>query len=787
MNFEWLAALAYPRAIAIHPNFASQGRRSGPGKLASELLEERQLGRADDSDQGAPIEGEAFADICINALRDATPESFLALEHALEDESSDLGERSCAGVLLVALQLESTLPRRGCLDGLLAKLSAESGPTGQLAYWWLRLGAAALAASYGEDVDSEIQRVRSALDNFEVGRPVEFSTAGGLQLSSATVFTRILEFLSHAALQWEIRWQQLGGDLWMQGLRRPTPLILSGLQSEVANGYGSWAKRNFQERFRRQTTVFGGSLLPGDGSMVTAVLVSQCCFHPYGQHAALELGRARFVRGQEIEEPEVRAWAVQSALALLRFSTNKETLQASVRHTLKDGPLAAVTEDLADLLVAIDRRGHLTLLDVEYLQEAATLLSRSQAERLFAMASDELRGVRPAFRERWVAHWSRREGLAKLAGLLAASAEDFASLANLLKDLLDQEYSDELDRLLASALRSAAGIAEVECLGLLRRLSTSPEAFPALRATLAARLGEAVVAGFVPPPSDESPLDGAIGFINTLMRNPTVRPDPTDFQRHSAAVRASLGSIAASLRGSGKSFGGPEPIDVAVAYAIVGGEISLWGPIVELLSNPKVDRSQKNSSLRRIINSASKVPPDARRKLAEGLPGLLQSEGYLFDEGPSPYPAGLAAGAALGILDPLEIMGFVGPWAASPRPASRLDAVTVLGAIPPRSSSGWVTQSLLGLTYDADVDVQADAIQALASTYEQAGAMKVSILERANDLLARDGTWLLRKVLAELKTDESASLREGLKGRVAGLARHPDLRVRQAANEVLGA
>jgi hypothetical protein len=212
----------------------------------------------------------------------------------------------------------------------------------------------------------------------------------------------------------------------------------------------------------------------------------------------------------------------------------------------------------------------------------------------------------------------------------------------------------------------------------------------------------------------------------------------------------------------------------------------LWHPIVEILTDPGIYRSHKEGALRRIVGSPSSVSESARSKLSVGLPGLLLSEGALFDVGPTPYPRGLAAAAALEIIDPFQLMTNVGQWISSSSARSRLDAVAVLGAIPARSRPEWAIQMLLAMTFDNDADVQADAIQVLAGAYSQAGAIQAAIVDRTNDLLARDGTWLLRKVLAELKSKESVELRNALRGRLDGLARHPDLRVRRAAEEVWG-
>src|SRR5689334_9330363 len=102
MEFEWLVALAYPRAVAVHPNFLARSTRTGVAKLASEVLGDSHYERAN-HDEGTPVPGEDFADQCISALREPQKASATApLEAYLSDDGADLGRRACAGILLIA-------------------------------------------------------------------------------------------------------------------------------------------------------------------------------------------------------------------------------------------------------------------------------------------------------------------------------------------------------------------------------------------------------------------------------------------------------------------------------------------------------------------------------------------------------------------------------------------------------------------------------------------------------------------------------------------------------------
>src|SRR5690242_6999550 len=102
----------------------------------------------------------------------------------------------------------------------------------------------------------------------------------------------------------------------------------------------------------------------------------------------------------------------------MRFSRNREAAQASVKYTLRYGPLLALSADLAELLSKVDSRGAATHLELDYLAEASTLLSQDDAHKLFIMLSDEFKGLTPPLEERWTVPWGRRESVAKLLGRL---------------------------------------------------------------------------------------------------------------------------------------------------------------------------------------------------------------------------------------------------------------------------------------------------------------------------------------------------------------------------------
>ncbi len=221
-------------------------------------------------------------------------------------------------------------------------------------------------------------------------------------------------------------------------------------------------------------------------------------------------------------------------------------------------------------------------------------------------------------------------------------------------------------------------------------------------------------------------------------------------------------------------------LDVAVAYATVVDHQDLWPVILDVLREPRIPRSQKSRALGRIARSADAVPNDVRRRLQEIMPALLATEVSPFDEQQAPFGAALAVAAALRLMEDDRLLAMLGPLMSSPSVEHRLAAITVWAAFPAGFRPSWVTHFILAATYDTEPDVQAEAVQALAYAYSSAGPYQDHIADRINDLLARDGSWLLRKLLAELADESASQLRAALSGRLRTLAQHPDWRVRKA-------
>lgn len=779
MQFEWLAALAYPRAIAVHPNFASQARPTAAGRLASEILEDSVL-HGENAESDPPLEGDAFADQVIGALRENSSDALVGLELSAGNPALDLGQRTCANLVLTALQLELGAARRGSLDEIVRLTGAESDSLSRLAHLWVRLAAAVIRVGYGDADRDEFRDIRGQLENWVFGNDQAFPTTEGLGLSAEEVTRRINEFLSHAALRWEISLERLGGDLWKEQVRRRTPLLLSGLQANVARGYSDWNKRTYQQVVARGTRVFGGAILPGDASMVTAVLVAQFCFHPYAQHAAMELGRARFLRARLIEDPGLREWAIHSALNLMRFSGEREPVRQALRFAVRHGPLAAITSSVDDVLTSIDTRGKPTHLEIDYLFEVAPLLTEQSAATVYALLAEEVAGRTAPLLERWTAPWARRESLTKCLAALSAPAGKASEFLLLVAERLEATDTDMDDRQWAHAVQVVPELPVAAALTLLEKIS-EVGGHPVLRDVLAARLGESVVGSVVPPTDDESPMDEAVRFIDQVIRK-EISASRALIQRHGETVRA---DVMAMRRAIGvETFGGTDVLDVAVAYATVAGYQDLWPVILDVLREPRITRSQKSRALGRIANSADAVPTGVRRGLQDLFPALLASEVSPFDEQATPFGPALQVAAALELIEDNRLLVMLGPLMSSPSVEHRLAAISVWAAFPTDSRPNWVTQLILSATFDTEPDVQAEAVQALAYAYSSAGPYQAYIADRINDLLARDGSWLLRKLLSELADESASGLRAALAGRLRTLAQHPDWRVRKAVADL---
>lgn len=779
---SWLAALLAPRSIAYHPNFGSESSATAAARLAAGVLGETHRQK---DPTPVPSEHQDALGSLIEAINTQSPDAVRRLWTKTTDNGLDLEIRVCAAVVATAIELEVSTPPRHALQRILASTKEPTDPTGEFLHCWLRLADAVVGVRYGDVTTAQVRGIRQTLEAIDAQRVTPPETTPGPMLEGQVVVARMVELLSDSALSWEIHLAGFSSDLWQERLRRPTPYILSAQLGRQAEGLDDWVREEFDARYRYQSSVrIGGSAMPGDVDMVEAARIPAFAFHRFAQDAALRLARSRLVRTLPATPDQSSDFVFRTALQLLRFSGHTKSLTGVAAWLVKFGPIEALRIDATDVLRSIENRGFPSSLEVKYIATIAAVLDRTIARSLFAGLLGELRGPRRESTHIWGGLTPAVPDLIEALGQLGPPS----GLQDQLKDVirlglsLTEVDTEDVDRAIARTLRSLREFDSSIAEATLHELRSAP-GHQIVRDALVSVLPQAA-SKTTENTENESELDAAVHYINSVIRG-WRKPAAEVSARFTEPLSRAIHEIQKDAARGAYSFGGIEPIDVAVAFAVEGLAPSLWRDIVNSLADPRVSRDDKTSALQRLSRSRSRIPDRAWDGLHDNIHSILASRQTGLGHQTKSYGPGIQLAAGLGLVPHDELIAMISPLLAAREPATRAGGLECLQPLIDRNDphiAAWVVQAAMHASFDVDPNVQTTASRLLVSSYENAARSQDLVVNRLNGLLNSDGSWLVRHVLKELEDASARVLRTRLSTRLAALAKHPDWRVRRRAD-----
>jgi hypothetical protein len=761
MRIEWLVAALNPRDIAPHLNFMREDPPTQPGLLA--LLAQLRLADyerlasgswAPDSEAGS-IESRlvraVHKGLDPQAMAEGIAELDVLARSELDDNAAAVTAALFASVALSESDRHSDAVRiLELVDDRFTRLDtadvrfARAVLLQQLAF---RRSEVGLPSS---DLANEALGLTADIRASELST---FRTSAGVRWRSSRTCSMILAELNAVA---DAHLVYVNEDLtsrdWVRLVRSPAPELDLLVRRSAARGMSRYLAELFESRTRSTARTFYTED-PVEGAVYHALLHYELVgAGPAARTWRAELGRLRILRQGELDD----VWSAQDGIRLLRQSEDVKTLDLALRHVRAGGPLRALAGDVRQVVSARTGPPKLRRADLRVLSAGAHLLTQEEASSALDGVLSTLGTEDDALTRRWEAPSVRFEAAWDAAVALAGPAERLDEVAML---LLEAARSvNQQDELLVRALTRAAS--DIEWDGVMestRSLWAEWLADPGRSkpSTLLELVGPQVG---VPPSSVVEDLSGvqrAATLLNRYFRTGQV-PDFEQLGDAPQAVGERLRRIRNDAARGTYSFGAISAPDVAAGLALNFGVEHLWDPLVELLLDRRVSRSDKAAPLERLAGSDGPLPADVARRLGDGVTDLLASPAMepFGGRALTPFPAALRLAAAHSLLSDERVLAEATRLGGSYGTDGRIEAARTL-ALLSRIGQGadWITAMTLQLSHDEDPLVRGETGRGLASLARHSRKHADLIDQRLLDLLAEDGLIVPLLVLRGLQAD----------------------------------
>ena len=792
---EWLAACLAPWALGPHPNFSGDVV-DGPAMLA--MCSDGRSGeaaryRARLVPSERPWESE-LVDTCTRSLfaetqRDAADTlSTLATNNELP-----LAARTASALYASVAYSELDEPERAVriLEEAAGSWAPPAGAGGSavlcVAALHQQISLRAYEARLYSEAAGASAAVEELLHHVDERTFERFRVSRGISWGSRQVQRDIKAALLSNAIRMRSQLEDLRGDTWVRVVRGRPGWIGNRIDGKARRRDSAFVTEEFERRLdsTRGRRTIGASdvvLIEGAAADLGAELAGDL---GRAQSARESLGCLRILRDGEQE------WAATEGIRLLRHAESRNALESALRWIRRRGPNAALLSSATRILERPSFPSRITQGDLEVLRYAADILTTEQLAAAIEAVPNYL--ATPAPRG-GPAGWKEREELWNtVARLVPESGLD----DRVARDALEFVVSDpHFDIALVTPIYTLVAAIQWD--------QVAPEVVDGwldwARAHVVDDDLDDLAYEVLLNLQREEALDLLVHRTGLNLPVTAVneerlaaRLDAATVARASEACVGALEAVRTEAANGALSFGGPDPADVGVAFALRFPDGLLWDRVADLLCDPKVDPSKKRRGLDRLAGAAQDVPARIVERLRLAWPDVTKVasvDDHFTNVVKLPYlPAGLRAAAALQIVPRRELLEPVSELAAHAAPSGRIEAAR---SVPFVVSGGgaleWGQVLLLQLSRDTDPVVMSEAGTALAVLSFAGGGLDDLVAARLLELLASEGSLAPLSVLHGFQR----ALRDGVESSglpqeaVFGLATsHPLRVVRGAAREVL--
>ncbi len=570
-------------------------------------------------------------------------------------------------------------------------------------------------------------------------------------------------------------------DDWMRFVRAPAPDLSLRTERRVVPSNWAFVKELFADKVASSVKTLAAQdpVEPG----VYAILLHNELLGdaPAARQWRTRLGMLRLLRN---DDPE---FAGREAIRLFRQAEDLDSLDHALRFVRSEGPLSALLENANQV---VNRRlvaDRLRPVELAVLASAAPVLDAETAGRAMDGVLAGLRENLPARTRNWQLFAVRAERAWLASVALAATARRLDDVAMAIFDACRERPTDEL---LDRSLTRAASAVDWDEVGDDARLQWSAwlddpasSASPGMREAIGPDLG----VGAHAEPSGDVTLGRVASWLNLYFRTNQM-PQRADIERATELVVTQLGAIQRNAAAGTYSFGAVPVADVATGLGLYWSVDAVWPPLATLLSDPRVNLSDKAPALERLALRDSNAPEGFVRQLGDALNDVLQARTIgPFEDKTTIMPAALRFAIRYGLLSDERTVEILSSLFSSRRTTDRVEAARTMTLIADlRHPPDWTVILAYELSRDDEALVRAEAGRCLGLLARTTTRLSRLVNDRMIELLSDDGLLVPLLVLRGLMSATDLPLEAAVTRRIQQLsAAHLAYGVRVQARAVL--
>ncbi|MFJ2543741.1 hypothetical protein [Microbacterium sp. NPDC087589] len=754
VSVAWIAAVLAPWTVSPHPNFGA-GEITAAQALA--LVTERRNAHADgeQSDMSSSWpgwEGELVSAAQSSLVAATQAEATEALWTIAQRGDLEVGARVAAAAYaaLGSLELEDASRSVDLLGVIATELSDVAAPQDLSPSYRLAVAVLhqqrvvrACDSLRFEDAQASIAEVNRWLPSASVAGLEKFSVSKGISWSSVRVQRDILAAMRHNASAAKATIERFGGRGWVRVVRARSGWIDLRQHLLERNRGTAIVREAFEARLESTSgkRVFGRET--ATDVAYSALLMAELS----GDVGVARANRAEMAKIHLLERDDAE-FHVREALRLLRQSNDTASLKAALAWVRAEGPLKALRDDALKVLSRAVRDRYASESDLLVLEGAADILEPAELAQGIDVARIHLETMKRTNRYAW----THLDNAWKATARFLPGSEQDDEVARSASELLREPKA--LVRPLSNTLARVVGVIEWSRVQdhvrdrwsqwVERQSATDPE----LEA-LVFQLREALQL-------PDNGLEHSSGLeAAAILADDGLPPEAPESQLRDAreAIISALTAEARAAASGSFAFGGIEPANVGVAFALRFDDPIVWEAVTKHLIDANVLSDFKESALERLASNAARVPASTRERLAVDWRKIAESrrDSWFGGDNLPLTPEALRMAAAFEALTPTEGLEAVLRLSASGN-VGRMEAARSIPLIVNSNEATWAHVLLLQLADDGNPDVRAEAGFAMIQLLSSESFASEMITQRAKALLQSDGIRCPLRILHGLQS-----------------------------------
>ncbi|PRB59011.1 hypothetical protein CQ034_15790 [Microbacterium sp. MYb45] len=466
-----------------------------------------------------------------------------------------------------------------------------------------------------------------------------------------------------------------------------------------------------------------------------------------GDVGVARANRAEMAKIHLLERDDVE-FHVREALRLLRQSNDTASLKPALAWVRAEGPLTALKDDALRVLARAVRDRYASESDLMVLEGAADVLEQAELAQSIDVARIHLETMKRTNRYAWTHLDNAWKAIARFLPGSEQDDEVAGSASELLREpkALVRPLSNTLSRVVGVIdwSRVQGQVRDRWSQWLEHQSATDPET-----EALVFQLREAL---HLP----DNGLEHSSGIeAAAILADDGLPADAPKSQLSDAreAITSALAAEATAAAAGSFAFGGIEPANVGVAFALRFNDPLVWEAVTEHLVDPNVLSDFKESALERLASNATRVPASVQERLAGNWRKIAESrrDSWFGGDNLPLTPEALRMAAAFGALTSTEGLEAVLRLSASGN-VGRVEAARSIPLIVDRDEATWAHVLLLQLADDDNPDVRAEAGFAMIQLLSSESFVSEMITQRATALLQSDGIRCALRILHGLQS-----------------------------------